>query len=96
MKWTTENIEYSQNSIDLVNSAKALGHSTRLEILNHLDAQSYCFTGDLVDIFPIAQYLKELKKADLIQGKFESPKIRYCINENSWEKAKLLFNEFLK
>ena len=101
MKRTIENIKYKQNSIDLAVFAKALGHPTRIEILKHLDSQSCCFTGDLVDVFPIAQstisqHLKELKKAGLIQGELKPPKIKYCINRSNWEKARLLFNEFLK
>ena len=101
MKRTIENIEHEQNSIDLAVFAKALGHPTRIEILKHLDNQSCCFTGDLVDIFPIAQstisqHLKELKKAGLIQGELKPPKIRYCINKDNWEKARLLLNEFFE
>ena len=101
MKRTIENIEYSQNSNDLAVFAKALGHPTRIEILKHLENQSCCFTGDFVDVFPIAQstvsqHLKELKKAGLIQGELKPPKIRYCINRDNWDRARLLFNEFLK
>ncbi len=101
MKRTIENIEYKQNSLDLALFAKALGHPTRIEILKYLDNQSCCFTGDLVDIFPIAQstisqHLKELKNAGLIQGELKPPKIRYCINKENWEKARLLFEEFLQ
>ncbi len=101
MKRTIENIEYSQNTNDLAVFAKALGHPTRIEILKYLENQSCCFTGDLVDVFPIAQstvsqHLKELKKAGLIQGELKPPKIRYCINRDNWDRARLLFNEFLK
>jgi len=101
MKRTIENVEYEQSSIDLAKFAKALGHPTRVEILKHLDHQSCCFTGDLVDVFPIAQstisqHLKELKNAGLIQGELKPPKIRYCINRTNWERARLLFNDFLK
>ena len=101
MKRSIENIEYEQGSLDLALFAKALGHPTRIEILNYLDSQSCCFTGDLVDVFPIAQstisqHLKELKKAGLIQGELKPPKIRYCINKENWEKARLLFAAFLK
>jgi DNA-binding transcriptional ArsR family regulator len=101
MKRTTEQVKYEQKSVELALFAKALGHPTRIEILKHLANQSCCFTGDLVDVFPIAQstisqHLKELKNAGLIQGELKPPKIKYCINRTNWEKAKLLFNEFLK
>ena len=85
----------------LARFAKALGHPTRIEILNLLENQSCCFTGDLVDILPIAQstvsqHLKELKNAGLIQGEVNPPKIKYCINQENWETAKQLFTEFFK
>ena len=94
-----EHIKNKQKTDDLARFAKALGHPTRVEILNLLDNQSCCFTGDLVDIFPIAQstisqHLKELKNAGLIKGEVNPPKIKYCINQKNWEKAKQLFADF--
>jgi DNA-binding transcriptional ArsR family regulator len=84
---------------EMARFAKALAHPTRLEILRLLSTQSCCFTGDLVEILPIAQstvsqHLKELKNAGLIQGEIEPPKTRYCINQENWRKAKLLFHDF--
>lgn len=77
--------------------AKALGHPTRIEILVFLANQDSCFFGDIHDILPIAkstvsQHLKELKDAGLIQGEIEAPKVRYCIHEENWEKARKLFS----
>ena len=100
MKRTIENINYDIKTEDLAMYAKALGHPTRIEILRYLDKQSACFTGDLVDILPLAQstisqHLKELKNAGLIKGELKSPKIKYCINQENWAKAKQLFCEFL-
>jgi predicted transcriptional regulator len=96
-----ENIEYDSDIKAMARFAKALSHPTRLQILNYLDKQSCCFTGDLVEVLPIAQstvsqHLKELKDAGLIQGEVNLPKIKYCINQENWEKAKVLFNEFFK
>ncbi|WP_020569799.1 ArsR/SmtB family transcription factor [Neolewinella persica] len=84
---------------EMAKFAKALGHPTRLEILRLLSTQSCCFTGDLVEVLPIAQstvsqHLKELKNAGLIQGEIDAPKIKYCINKENWEKARLLFSGF--
>jgi ArsR family transcriptional regulator len=81
--------------------AKALGHPTRVEILRLLSTQSCCFTGDLVEVLPIAQstvsqHLKELKNAGLIQGEIDAPKIKYCINKENWQKAKFLFAAFFE
>ena len=86
---------------ELAKFAKALAHPTRIEILRLLSTQSCCFTGDLVEVLPIAQstisqHLKELKKAGLIQGEIDPPKIKYCINKKNWSKAKLLFASFFE
>jgi len=99
MKRTLETIKYDEQTDELAKYAKALGHSTRIAILNYLDTQSCCFTGDLVDILPLAQstisqHLKELKNAGLIQGELNPPKIKYCINQENWGKAKKLFLNF--
>lgn len=99
MKRSLENIDYKENTEDLARLAKALGHPTRIAILKHLDSQSCCFTGDLVDVFPLAQstisqHLKELKNAGLIKGELKPPKIKYCINKENWTKAKALFANF--
>lgn len=98
MKRTLANIEFEQDEEQLAIFAKALGHPTRIKILNHLESQSCCFTGDLVDILPvsqstISQHLKELKNAGLIQGEITPPRIKYCINQVNWIKAKQLFAE---
>jgi len=99
MKRTLENIIYKEDTEQLARFAKALGHPTRVAILKHLENQSCCFTGDLVDIFPLAQstisqHLKELKNAGLIQGELNPPKIKYCINKENWKTAKALFQSF--
>ncbi len=91
-----KNIDIEQ----LARFAKALGHPIRLTILQYLDKQSCCFTGDLVDILPVAQstvsqHLKELKDAGLIQGELNPPKVKYCIHQKNWAKAKQLFCDFL-
>ncbi len=101
MKRTVEDINYSKETIAIARFAKALGHPTRITILKYLDNQSCCFTGDLVDILPLAQstisqHLKELKDAGLIQGELKPPKIKYCIHQENWNKAKELFVNFLK
>ena len=86
---------------EMARIAKALAHPLRLEILRLLSTQSYCFTGDLVEVLPVAQstvsqHLKELKNAGLIQGEINPPKIKYCINQENWRKAKLLFAAFFE
>jgi len=80
--------------------AKAMGHPIRLYVLDLLSKQSCCYSGDLTEVLPIAkstlsQHLKELKDAGLIQGEIESPKIKYCLNQENWKLAQSLFNNFL-
>ncbi len=99
MKRTLQDINYEDETLELARFAKALGHPTRIAILRHLEKQACCFTGDLVDVFPLAQstisqHLKELKNAGLIQGEVNPPKIKYCINSKNWNKAKMVFESF--
>ena len=99
MRRTLENIDYKASTEELARFAKALAHPTRIAILKHLENQTCCFTGDLVDVLPLAQstisqHLKELKNAGLIQGELKPPKIKYCINKENWKKATILFTDF--
>lgn len=80
--------------------AKAMGHPIRVYVLELLSTQACCYSGDLSEELPIAkstlsQHLKELKDAGLINGEIESPKIKYCINKENWDEARLLFKQFL-
>ena len=81
--------------------AKAMGHPTRVAILQFLANQETCYFGDIHEELPIAkatvsQHLKELKEAGLIQGEIEVPKVKYCINRENWKLAQELFNEFFE
>ena len=101
MKLTAAHSSIEKENKVLAKFAKALGHPTRIAILKQLENQSCCFTGDLVEILPLAQstisqHLKELKNAGLIQGELDPPKIKYCINKENWEKAKVLFEVFFE
>ena len=101
MKRTLVDSNYDEQTEQLALFAKALGHPTRITILKHLDKQSCCFTGDLVEALPISQstvsqHLKELKNAGLIQGEIKPPRIKYCINKENWNKAQQLFNDLFK
>jgi DNA-binding transcriptional ArsR family regulator len=96
MKRTLVDSNFDKETEELALFAKALAHPTRLTILKHLEKQSCCFTGDLVEVLPVSQstvsqHLKELKNAGLIQGEIKPPRIKYCINKENWAKAKSLF-----
>ncbi len=96
MKRTAQDISYSDDTAQTARFAKALSHPVRLTILKYLNNQSCCFTGDLVEVLPMAQstisqHLKELKEAGLIQGDVNPPRIKYCIHQKNWNKAQELF-----
>jgi len=83
----------------LARFAKAMGHPTRVEILRFLASLDSCYFGDihnelLISKATVSQHLKELKDAGLIQGEIETPKVKYCINRENWEKAQAYFNQF--
>lgn len=83
----------------LARFAKAMGHPTRIIILKFLASLDTCYFGDIHNELPIAkatvsQHLKELKEAGLIQGKIETPKVKYCINKENWIIAQKEFSAF--
>ncbi len=80
--------------------AKVLSHPVRLYIIDLLRKQTCCYSGDLAQELPVAkstlsQHLKELKKAGLIQGEINPPRIKYCLNRQTWDEAKYLLRSFL-
>lgn len=94
-------IEFTEDVIEVANLAKAMSHPARVYILKKLaKMDACCYSGNLVKELPIgrsalSQHLKELRFAGLIQGEFEPPYIKYCINRENWEKAKLILDNFL-
>jgi len=93
--------KYTEKQIKLARYAKALSHPVRIQLLEILSKQSCCYSGDIADDLPIArstlsQHLNELKDAGLIQGEFNPPKIKYCINRKSWDEAKKMMGEFFE
>ena len=100
MKRTKSNISYLKDTEELARFAKALGHPTRIKIIRYLAEQSFCHTSQLLDFLPLAQstisqHLTELKNAGLIKGEVNPPRVRYCIDEENWKRAKQLFCDFL-
>lgn len=94
-----EKKEYTATQEQLARFAKALGHPARIAIMNFLAKQETCYFGDIHEELPIAkatvsQHLKELKDAGLIQGEVETPKVKYCINQENWKLASRLFADF--
>jgi len=97
----TKKVAFSPDVLQMAQIGKALSHPVRVFILKQLSQMdACCYSGDLVEEIPIgrsalSQHLKELKHAGLIQGEIEPPYIKYCINHENWEKAKLILLDFL-
>ena len=72
--------------VQLVKMCKAIGNSTRFEVLKYLITHPGCITADIVDFLPIAQatvsqHLKILREAGWIQVcGMKGPATYYCLN----------------
>jgi ArsR family transcriptional regulator len=80
--------------------AKALAHPARVAILEFLSRQNSCMCGDIVDHLPlsqstVSQHLAELKRAGLIKGEIEGPRVCYCIDQAAWNEARQILTRFL-
>lgn len=85
--------EFTRSDTWLADVAKALSHPARIRILKILTDMNVCMCGDIVEQLPLAQatvsqHLKELKRVGLIQGEIEGPKVCYCVNNKTLQKAK--------
>jgi DNA-binding MarR family transcriptional regulator len=93
----------TDNQNKIARFGKALSNPTRVFILEYLanNLNKCCYSGDMAEILPIArstlsEHLKELKEAGLIQGEINPPFIKYCINPQNWEEARLLFAQLFR
>lgn len=96
MSRTLSEIAYTEDEQLTAGFAKALAHPVRVQILKILSSQACCYNGNLAEMIPLAQstisqHLKVLKESGLIQGEITPPKIKYCINQENWEKAGKIF-----
>lgn len=85
--------EFTKTDAWVADIAKALSHPARIKILKILKEMNVCMCGDIVEQLPLAQatvsqHLKELKRVGLIQGDIEGPKVCYCVNDQTLQKAK--------
>ncbi len=94
---------YTDEQERLAGYAKALSHPARVFVMDFLanNLDKCCYSGDMAEELPIArstlsEHLKELKKAGLIQGEINPPYIKYCINRENWDEAKLLLDGFFR
>jgi ArsR family transcriptional regulator len=78
---------------------KALGHPSRVRIIQYLKAVDQCICGTIVDILPlsqstVSQHLKVLKEAGLIRGEIDGPRTSYCLNKGTYNQFKKMAAEF--
>ena len=93
----TKTIGFSNETNEIAEILKALGHPARLEIVQYLMKSTSCVCGDIVDILPLAQstvskHLSELKKVGIIKGTIEGNNICYCLDEKVITKIQEFIN----
>ena len=84
----------TQSEQRLTKIMKALGHPARMQIVRYLSEHPQCFTGDIVEVLPLAQatvsqHLKVLRDAGLICGTIEGPATSYCLDDHAVNWLKL-------
>jgi DNA-binding transcriptional ArsR family regulator len=99
MQRTLTSLEYTVDEESIASISRALAHPVRVRILQLLDGETCCFTGELTGHIPMAQstisqHLKVLLDAGLIQGQIDPPKVKYCICRERWRLAEELFTGF--
>jgi len=84
-KHAPKSYDLTKDEARLSKMMKALGHPARMQIIRYLSETPQCFTGDIVEVLPLAQatvsqHLKVLRDAGLICGTIEGPATSYCLN----------------
>jgi DNA-binding transcriptional ArsR family regulator len=97
---TSKKEAFNDSQNRLADIAKALAHPARIAIMEFLAKQDTCICGDIVDKIPlsqatVSQHLSELKRAGLIKGSIDGPRVCYCIDQKTWREAKRLLSRFL-
>jgi DNA-binding transcriptional ArsR family regulator len=93
----TKTIGFTDETNEMAEILKALGHPARLEIVKFLMTSSSCICGDIVDVLPLAQstvskHLSELKKVGIIKGTVTGNNICYCLDEKIIQKIQKFVN----
>ena len=92
---------FSAEDVKIARFAKALGHPARIAIIRHLASHETCYFNEISKELPLAdstvsQHLTELKKAGLVQGHFDPPRVQYSMNFENWKIARKFLKEFTK
>lgn len=92
----TKTLGFSNETNEMAEILKALGHPARIEIVQFLMKSNTCICGDIVEVLPLAQstvskHLSELKNAGIIKGTITGNNLCYCIDGVAFEKINLFF-----
>lgn len=93
----TKTTGFSEETNEMAEILKALGHPARLEIVQFLMKSTSCVCGDIVEVLPLAQstvskHLSELKKVGIIKGTITGNNICYCLDEIIIQKIQNFIN----
>jgi ArsR family transcriptional regulator len=88
-------VEGPRADAELAALAKAAGHPARVRILRLLAHRTTCVCGEIVADLPLAQstvsqHLKILKRAGLVRGTVDGPRVCYCIEPMALRRLKAL------
>ncbi len=80
---------------DTARLAKALAHPARVAIVRMLLAAGECVCGTIVDRLPLAQatvsqHLQILKRAGVVIGEVDGPRVCYCVDPRALRKLREL------
>lgn len=92
---------FTKEDIKVARFAKALSHPARIAIMRHLASIETCCFSEISNELPLAdstvsQHMAELKNAGLINGRFEPPRVQYCIDYDNWKAARKCLRQFTK
>jgi predicted transcriptional regulator len=93
---TSKTYAFTPEQNRIAELAKALAHPARIAIVQHLLKAESCVCGDIVDALPlsqstVSQHLKEMKKAGILLGEVETPRVCYCLNPKVWQELTAAF-----
>ncbi|WP_396150893.1 ArsR/SmtB family transcription factor [Flavobacterium sp.] len=89
----TKTTGFSNETNDMSEIFKAIGHPARIAIIKLLSNIPSCVCGEIVEVLPLAQstvsrHLTELKKVNLIHAVNKGNNIYYSLNQETWKKVK--------
>lgn len=96
----TKALAFSPEQQEVARIAKLLSHPARIAILEHLAETKSCISGDISKVLPlsrttVSQHLQELKSAGLIQGEIDGLTVCYCIDQEAFDKARMVMEQML-